>query len=152
MHENQTVDTFLKGFCSDLPSFVEYDYIKKSQASFIEEKKNNLKDGEFVVCLDYSENYTCQIQDAIQSYHWASKQATRHSYVIDYRKNYKEHHDAASVNLFNAHMIKYLKSLFGPENVEKIYYFSDGAASQYKNKYNFKNLVYHEKDFTVKAK
>jgi len=35
--------------------------------------------------------------------------------------------------------------------LKKVIYFSDGAASQYKNCKNFSNLCYHEKDFGVKA-
>ena len=31
--------------------------------------------------------------------------------------------------------------------VMKVRYFSDGCAGQYKNRYNFTNLYYHEKDF-----
>ena len=33
----------------------------------------------------------------------------------------------------------------------KLIYFSDGAASQYKNYKNFINLCYHENDFGVPA-
>lgn len=32
-----------------------------------------------------------------------------------------------------------------------IYYFSDGAASQYKNKVNLLNLCMHDADFNIKA-
>ena len=32
-----------------------------------------------------------------------------------------------------------------------MYYFSDGAASQYKNRKNFINLCHHEEDFGVHA-
>ena len=35
--------------------------------------------------------------------------------------------------------------------MENIFYFLDGASSQYKNKFNFINLVEHENDFAVKA-
>lgn len=38
-----------------------------------------------------------------------------------------------------------------PTKLKKIKYFSDGAASQYKNKYNFANLVNHKNDFGVDA-
>ena len=31
--------------------------------------------------------------------------------------------------------------------MKKVYYFSDGAASQYKNKKNFVNLAFHNRDF-----
>jgi hypothetical protein len=34
----------------------------------------------------------------------------------------------------------------------KIYYFSDGAASEYKNSKNFINLCYHKDDFGMDVK
>lgn len=46
-------------------------------------------------------------------------------------------------------MIAELKKLI--PNLSKITYFTDGAGSQYKNKYNFINLCHHEQDFGVKA-
>ena len=39
-----------------------------------------------------------------------------------------------------------------PFQLKKIIYFSDGAASQYKNRKNFSNLCHHELDFGIKAK
>ena len=44
----------------------------------------------------------------------------------------------------------HLKEVLCP-NAKKIYYFSDGAASQYKNFKNFSNLLYHEEDFGMCA-
>ena len=35
--------------------------------------------------------------------------------------------------------------------MKKIFYFSDGAASQYKNRKNFINLCHHSTDFSVDA-
>ena len=34
---------------------------------------------------------------------------------------------------------------------KKVYYFSDGARSQYKNRFNLLNVVYNEKGFGIKA-
>ncbi|KYM96833.1 hypothetical protein ALC62_12496 [Cyphomyrmex costatus] len=62
-----------------------------------------------------------------------------------------ENHDATAVHLYNSKMIRFLKKKFGVKNVKKLFYFSDGAGSQYKNRFNFLNLLYHEKDFKIKA-
>ena len=35
--------------------------------------------------------------------------------------------------------------------LQRIIYFSDGCAAQYKNRYNFINLYYHEHDFGLQA-
>lgn len=60
-------------------------------------------------------------------------------------------HDSVAVHLFHKKLIAHLKQKFGAKNVKKIYYFSDGAAAQYKNKYNLLNLVNHKKDFGIDA-
>jgi hypothetical protein len=86
-----------------------------------------------------------------------------HPYVVYYKKNnvvgHKSfviisenlEHDSSSVHLFNSKLISYIKQHFGRRNVRKIIYFSDGAGSQYKNKYNFINIFNHKKDFGVEA-
>ena len=60
-------------------------------------------------------------------------------------------HDASSVHLFNSRVIEYLKKKCGDQNIEWIFYFSDGAGSQYKNKFNFINLLKHREDFGISA-
>ena len=47
-------------------------------------------------------------------------------------------------------MISHLKEKFG-DRIRKIFYFSNGAASQYENKYNFSNLINHKNDFGINA-
>lgn len=51
-------------------------------------------------------------------------------------------HDSTAVNLFNKKMLNYLKEVHGEKNVKKLFFFSDGSGSQYKNKFNFLNLVF----------
>src|SRR3989442_10414164 len=45
-------------------------------------------------------------------------------------------------------LLKFVTSIL---TVRKVYYFSDGAASQYKNKENFINLAFHMQDFKISA-
>jgi len=44
-----------------------------------------------------------------------------------------------------------MRQKFGRNSVKKNFYFSDGAGSQYKNRYNFINLLHHKQDFKVEA-
>ena len=44
-----------------------------------------------------------------------------------------------------------MKNKFGSGNIKKIFNFSDGSASQYKNKFNFINLSKHQEDFGISA-
>ena len=56
------------------------------------------------------------------------------------------------LHLFQRLFINFLKELLPLQlRPKKILYFSDGAASQYKNRKNFLNLCHHEEDFGVKA-
>ena len=60
------------------------------------------------------------------------------------------HHDTVAVYLFQKSLIAYLKRSL-PSVPQKIYYFSDGAASQYKNRKNFINLCHHRENFGISA-
>ena len=60
-------------------------------------------------------------------------------------------HDASSFHLFKSRVIEYLKKKFGDQNIKRIFYFSDGAGSQYKNKSNSINLFKHREDFGIIA-
>jgi hypothetical protein len=53
------------------------------------------------------------------------------------------------VYTFQKHIIAFLKENF--PNISKMYYFSDGASAQYKNKNNFINLCHHNTDFWINA-
>lgn len=82
-------------------------------------------------------------------------------------------HDTAAVYTFQRHLIPFLRKMVRTWNfsifawvfhdlnvsnyilqvlgMKKIHYFSDGATSQYKNRYNVFNLAHHEMDFGLKA-
>lgn len=144
-------DEFVSYFTRKLEKLIPHDFIKKEQATFLNNTKNNLIEGEFVVICDFSENYTFILQDEVQSHHWNAQQATLHPFVIYYRQDGKVNHlsfvvisedlrhDSVSVNLFISKMIDFLR-LDHKLTVNKIYFMSDGAASQYKNRKNFSTL------------
>jgi hypothetical protein len=98
-----------------------------------------------LVFLDFSENYTLKIQNAVQSYYWNQKQATVHVVVALYKqdgkiltKNYVSlsgylKHDTAAVHLYMSKVIAHMKTDL-PFTIHKIFYFSDGCGGQYKNR------------------
>ena len=59
------------------------------------------------------------------------------------------HHDTIAVHLFQKNLVQFLQEKFS--KVDKILYFSDGSAAQYKNQKNFVNLCYHKEDFWVQV-
>ena len=58
-------------------------------------------------------------------------------------------HDTTVVHAFISNVLAHLKKEL--PNIEKVIYFSDGAASQYKNYKNFSNVCNHENDHGLKA-
>ena len=157
------VEDFVDTFCDQLYDLNRHDFIAKKQAAFYADKKESLAKDEILITLDFAENYSCLIQDAAQSYHWSTPQATIHPMVIYYRKdNQLKHksitfisnclnHDAALVYAFQKKLIEYLKGEELFKNVKRISYHSDGAGNQYKNCNNFSNLCHHKEDFNIDA-
>ncbi|CAM1301229.1 Uncharacterised protein r2_g1101 [Pycnogonum litorale] len=154
-------DDFLDNLCERLKNLRFHDFIASSQSQYLQKQKRELKYGEFLVILDFSENYAFIVQDAAQSFHWNNNQATIHPFVIYFNngddiKNISFvivseslHHDVTAVHLFQSKFIQFLKNKFN--EIQKIIYFSDGCAAQYKNGKNFFNLSQHEKDFGIPA-
>lgn len=58
-------------------------------------------------------------------------------------------HDTIAVHAFLRSVMNHLKEI--NPLLKKVIYFTDGAASQYKNKKNVVNLFSHEVDFGLKA-
>ena len=62
------------------------------------------------------------------------------------------HHDTTAVHLYQRCFIAFLQRFLPARSQpRKIIYFSDGAASQYKNRKNFINLCHHKEDFGIAA-
>ena len=155
-------DEFVEVFCEKMLALQSHSFIATQQSRFFSEYKSSLKPGEVVVSADFSENYAFIIQDSAQGFHWNNAQATIHPFVAYCKEGNTEkhlsfvviseclHHDTVAVHLFQRHLIDFLMIALA-QPPEKIIYFSDGAASQYKNRKNFINLCYHYDDFRVAA-
>lgn len=156
-----SVQNFAEKFCENAVKLTRHDFVAKSQANFLKQKKEELVDGEFLVIGDFSENFSFVIQDAVQGYHWNSSQATIHPWVYYYRSGEElrsgsltvisncNAHDVYSVHLYQGKLMSHLLSRFPA--IQKIIYFSDGCAAQYKNCKAFLNLCYHQHDFSIQA-
>lgn len=107
--------------------------------------------------LDFAENYSFLVQDAIQGYHWVNDQATLHPFSVYTTKGHVSYcvisdhmaHSSIAVHAFRTAVLEDLKAKH-PE-INEIIYFSDGAGSQYKNFKNLTNLLHHESDYGIKA-
>ena len=159
---SKSVEEFVELFCDQLKALLTHSFIAKQQSMFQAEVRSNLADGVLQVIADFSENYSFILQDEIQGFHWNNAQATIHPFVIYHREADEIHqlsfviisdclqHDTVAVYLFQKCLIEFLTSILG-SLPQKILYFSDGSAAQYKNRKNFINLCYHKTDFRVDA-
>ncbi len=117
-----------------------------------------------MVIADFSENYSFILQDAAQGFHSNNSQATLHPFIAYFIDSGELchlsyviisdclHHDTIAVYLFQKCFIAFLKNLL-PERLQpkSIICFSDGAASQYKNRKKFVNLCLHQNNFGISA-
>lgn len=159
----QPVFAFVDNFCEQLKSLVEHDFIAKKQADYLKNLKEKLGSQQLIAIMDFSENLAFEIQNAVQSYYYAKQQCTLHPICLYYKENneLKQRsiiiiaeslkHNVEAVYLFQSKLVEYLKKTNEFKTKNEIIFFTDGAASQYKNKKNFLNLCLFEKDFNLKS-
>ena len=131
---------------SAISAITKHSFLAKCQANFLRAKKESLKANEVIVLWGFSENYQFLVQDEIQSHHWNKEYCTLHPlvvYFIDGDENIQHNslcfisddnnHDINFVYKTQTILVDYLK-----ENlpvVDKIFYFSDCCAEQYRKNY-----------------
>lgn len=160
----EETDPFLDRLKMQLNKFVTHEFKVEKQLGFIKNAKSNLiPNKQVMVQLDFAENYTCFVQNAIQSHYFGAPTVTIHPFVIFYKTSEDadvqsfnfvvisevKSHNTVAVYAFQKRLINAIKAKL--PDVEEILYISDGCAEQYKNKNNFKNLCCHEKDFGIRA-
>ena len=157
----ETKEEFLASFSDAVVKLYRHHFVSKRQSRYFQDVKKSLAPGQGILVGDFSENYSFVVQDAAQGFHWVNSQATLHPFVFYYKEDgVLKHqsfcyfsdstkHTTSMVYTFLKHLVPLLKAEH--TNLEKIYYFSDGCAAQYKNRFNFANLCFHKADFGVDA-
>lgn len=153
---------FVDDFCAQLIKLNRHDFIATKQSEYLKNLKNDLKDDEVIALLDFFENLSFDIQNQVQSYYYSKSQCTIHPICLYYKEGNEVQskslifiaeslqHNVNAVYLFQTKLVEYLRR--ARSNTKKIIFFSDGAASQYKNKKKFLNVCMFEKDFKFKTK
>ena len=151
------VKEYIEKLTDAVDQLTTHHYIAKAQGRYYKQVKENLTDSQALVTLDFAENYTFLIQDAIQGFHWNNDQATLHPFSI-YNKgshysfcvfsDHQKHVNDVVYTFLKAVLARVKQDL---PHIDEIVYFSDGAGSQYKNFKNFNNLMHHSEDFGIKA-
>lgn len=159
----KSTDDFIGALLESIPQVVQHDYISKKQSEYYKLRRDNLQEGEVLVVADFSENYSFVLQNGTQGVHWNNAQATVFPFACYIKVKNQEkpqplnlviisdymNHSTTAVYAFQHRLVAFLKNYV--PNMKKIMYFSDGAASQFKNRFNMVNLLQHEEDFGVPA-
>ena len=163
IHKTVPVSEFSKELIDSLDSMKTHHLIYKKQYESFIQQKENLPTDEVIVVGDFSENYSIPNQDEIQSAYFSHRSVTIHPFVTYYREEEDRelkvkhqstvmvtdnlNHDTNAVATFQPRLINDLKGQV--PGLRKINYWSDGAASQYKNKKNFANIANHQQNYGV---
>lgn len=151
---------FVETLCENLAKLKPHDFIAKQQSAFLRHKKETIQQGEFIVMCDFAENYSFIAQNAIQKFHWRNDQCGIFTIVYYYKNDGVLQHGSIVIlsddlkhNTVAFHsnqkiITDFLKSKFKPT---KNFYFTDGAAQHFKNKFSFANLLKHKEDFGIPA-
>lgn len=147
-----------------IPKIALHCYVNRKQHEFLEILKTRLPSEKSIIAnVDFGQNYTFLIQDSVQSYYWSPPQATIHPHALQYYHRDENatrdityvvisdclEHSALTFYCFHHEVMTEMKKLV--DGLEKVYLVSDGSAAQYKGYKNFCNLLFHEKDYGVKA-
>ncbi len=142
----QTLGTKIK-------QFLFHIFVKQQQSNVFEMLKDNSTNERCLLQVDYSENFFLVEQNEIQSAHWGRTQLSIFTaHVWAGTSTYPmiivsddSAHNKYTVAKCLEHVLSRLKTLL--PLVEQVDVFSDGTASQFKQKYLFKNLSHLTDDF-----
>jgi hypothetical protein len=139
---------------SKLNSFLVHRYVKRMQAATFTKLVSECNGSSVTLQVDFSENATLIEQDEFQSAHWTHKQVTiftAHAWLdINAKESFaivsdNLNHTKEAVYTFMTHLFNQLAT----ENprIKSVNVFSDGASSQFKQRYLFSNLHAWENEF-----
>ena len=79
---SEFIDMFLEKF--DL--LRRHHFIAKAQSAFFQSTKETLPGDTVIILLDFTENYSFLVQNAVQGYYWENSQATPHPFCCYYKE------------------------------------------------------------------
>ena len=146
---------------SAINAVTKYLLLARCEANFLRAKKKSLEAKEVNFLGDFDENCQLLVQDEIQSYHWSKEYCTLHTLIYFINSNRNIQHNSlcfiSDDNNHNSNFVHKIQTIlvdYNKENlpiVDKIFYFSDDCAEQYKYHKNFINLCHHQQDYSMNA-
>ncbi|CAF3317809.1 unnamed protein product [Rotaria sp. Silwood2] len=142
-----TVETCVEHLSNLIEQYLLHVFIKRTQSYLFEQMKQRTDDRKVLLQVDYAENFVMDHQDAIQLAHWSTRTLsifTAHAWCGASNFSFalvsdNVTHDKYCIHVCLNYIISELKQYL--PNLEEITFFSDGAASQFKQRYLFQNLT-----------
>ena len=82
MNHYSTVEEFIAKIVDDVYEVCPHHFIAKVQANHLKMAKENLSKNELIILLDFAENYSFVVQDAVQGFHWEKGKFTSNTTPI----------------------------------------------------------------------
>ena len=137
-----TVQEFIEIFIEKLAVLLPHSYISKAQINYYKAKKEALSEGEVLITMDFAENYSFQVQNEVQGFHWTNSQVTVHPVVCYYKSSNSDcvqhcslvflsdilEHNVHMVYCIQKQTIEFLRKKLGA--LAKVEYFTHGSAAQ----------------------
>ncbi|CAF4590144.1 unnamed protein product, partial [Rotaria socialis] len=142
-----SVDEAILMFKSKIEFFLFHVYIKREQSKYFEKLKTEVIDEKILLQVDFAENFNMKEQDEIQSAHWNTKPLSIFTaFVWSKSKSFSFAlpsldltHDKFVANAALKIILNHIETVL--PNVLEVNCFSDGAASQFKQRFLFRNLM-----------
>lgn len=141
-----TFDAAVEELITQVAALKRHCYIAKIQLQQIKQLKSSLAENEAVLHEDYSENFIIKQQDEIMSAHWISEGVTLFTAIISKASGGTSYvvvsdalnHDKYGVYAYNAAI---LADANKDDEINTLHVFTDGAGSQFKNRYTLSVLL-----------
>ena len=65
-----TIEEYINLLSEKVFELCEHRFISEAQSNFLKYKKETVSQNEAIILLDFAENYSFIIQDAVQRFHW----------------------------------------------------------------------------------
>ena len=153
--QNSTVRNVMDKIVENMVNFKFHYFLKKVQQQVFHNLKQSQDENHATLVVDYAENYTSKVQNEIQSSYFARKQLSLFTCVAYIGNNSIESFLIVNDNTLHSkdqvfvYLKKILKKLKEKYTIDHVSMFSDGCASQFKNRCSLSNLLYAMSDFGV---
>ncbi|GBM13976.1 hypothetical protein AVEN_152395-1 [Araneus ventricosus] len=136
------VEEFIELVTEKIVALIPHSYISKIQSTYLRTRKENLKDDECLILMDFAENYNFVLQNEVQSNHWSHLSCSLHPTVIFSRTSngLKDtplcfisddlNRDVPFVYCIQQKTTDFIKTQF--PHINRVEYFTDGCSAQCK--------------------